>query len=346
MSEVSEAPVRRSLATRYEAIRRILPGTAVAVLVAMSAILVSERHGGPVMLMALLIGMAVNFLREHERLKPGLIFTCKSVLRLGVALLGARITAQYLADLGWAAIVLVIFGVLTTIAVGIVLSRLLGLSSWLGVLIGGAVAICGAAAAAALSAVLPRHAKSDADTAMTIIGVTALSTVAMIAYPIIGHAVGLDDRGSGFFLGLTIHDVAQVVGAGYSVSEQAGDISVVVELFRVLLLLPVVLGLTLMVSAVGRRAGTGRPGVPTFVIGFAALVLLGSLGLIPAEAAPHLSAASRWCLVIAMAGIGISTSLGEIRELGYRPAIVLVGSTAVIAVLGLAGALLLFAPGR
>ena len=349
MSEAAQAPkapLRRAFAATFETIRSLIPGLAVAVLVAMSAKLVIAHHGGPVMLMALLMGMAVGFLREDRRLRPGLTFTCKSVLRVGVALLGARITVQYLADLSWAALLFVIAGVLLTIAADVALSRLLGRSPWFGVLAGGAVGICGASAAAGLAAVLPRHEKSDADTALTIIGVTALSTAAMIAYPIVGHAVGLDDNASGFFLGATIHDVAQVVGAGYSVSDQTGDIAVVVKLFRVLLLLPVVLGVTLAVSISARCGGSGRQRVPVFVIGFMALVGLSSLGLIPADAAAHLSTASRWCLVIAMVGIGINTSLGEIRELGYRPAAILVGTTVFIAALGLTGASLLFTPAR
>jgi uncharacterized membrane protein YadS len=94
------------------------------------------------------------------------------------------------------------------------------------------------------------------------------------------------------------------------------------------------------------RGETARPTLPAFVAGFAALVALGSFGLIPSKVASYLSGASRWCLVIAMAGIGIHTSLGQIRQLGYRPAVVLVGSTVAIAVFGLAAALLLFAPGR
>jgi uncharacterized integral membrane protein (TIGR00698 family) len=226
------------------------------------------------------------------------------------------------------------------------LARFLGRSSWFGVLAGGAVGICGASAAAALSAVLPRRETSDADTAMTIIGVTALSTIAMIAYPVIGRAVGLDDQGIGFFLGVTIHDVAQVVGAGYSVSDLAGNVAVVVKLFRVLLLLPVVVLVAFAVRMTVSRGGAARPTLPAFVVGFAALVALGSFGLIPSQVASWLSGASRWCLVIAMAGIGIHTSLGQIRQLGYRPAVVLVGSTVAIALFGLAAALLLFAPSR
>ncbi len=331
-----------SLRRHAESARRILPGFAVAAMVAMSAALVTEHHGGPVMLMALLMGMAVGFLREYQGLAPGLIFACKTVLRIGVALLGARITVQYLSDLGWAALIVVIGIVLATIAAGVALSRILGRSSWFGLLAGGAVAICGASAAAALSAVLPRHDKSGADTAMTIIGVTMLSTAAMIAYPVIGQVIGLEERGIGFFLGVTIHDVAQVVGAGYSVSEEAGNVAVVVKLFRVLLLLPIVVGVALAVNAAKIRTEAAPLRVPAFVAGFAVLVALASLGLIPPDVGNHASAASRWCLMIAMAGIGMTTSFGEIRALGFRPAIVLLGCTAFIAILGLCGALFLF----
>lgn len=333
------------LRSGIRAVRCILPGLAVAGLVAMSATLITQQYGGPIMLLALLMGMAVNFLRDDERLRAGIAFSGKTVLRLGVALLGIRITVQYLADLGIGPLIFVVIGVATTIACGVGLARLCGRSAWFGVLGGGAVAICGASAAAAIAAVLPRHDKSDADTAMTIIGVTALSTAAMIAYPIIGHGFGLDERAIGFFLGLTIHDVAQVVGAGYSVSDQAGNIAVVVKLFRVLLLLLVVASVVLAANSQRSRTSIGRFRVPAFVIGFAALVAVSSLSVIPAEAAARLSELSRWCLVVAMAGIGLSTSLGEIRELGYRPAVVLLGCTAFIAVVGLCGAWLFFSPG-
>jgi len=345
-AEAAEVPLSQSFLAMRERIRLVAPGLAVAILVAMSAKLITEHHGGPVMLMSLLLGMAVGFLRGDPRLRPGLIFTGKTVLRGGVALLGAQITIQYLTDLGWAALSLVVAGVVLTVLSGLGFARLLGRSPWFGILAGGAVGICGASAAAALAAVLPRHDKSDADTAMTIIGVTILSTIAMIAYPVIGQAVGLDQQGIGFFIGVTIHDVAQVVGAGYSVSELAGNVAVVVKLFRVLLLLPVVVVVAFAVRMAADRAGAARPALPAFVVGFAALVALGSVGLIPPEATAWLSGTSRWCLITAMAGIGISTSLGQIRQLGYRPAVVLVGATAVIAVFGLASALLLFPSGR
>ena len=336
-----DAPPDGPLRTAYAAARRILPGLAVSGLVAMSAVLVTEHHGGPVMLMALLMGMAVGFLRENERLAPGLRFGASTVLRTGVALLGARITAQYLSDLGWIALGAVAVGVALTLAVGIVLARALGRSGWFGALAGGAVAICGASAAAAISAVLPRQQRNEADTAMTIIGVTALSTVAMVLYPVIGKALDLGDRDIGFFIGLTIHDVAQVVGAGYSVSDEAGTIAVVVKLFRVVLLLPVVLVIALAARSASEGGTSMRAGLPGFVIAFAILAGAGSAGLIPPAASLWLSDLSRWCLILAMGAIGIRTSLKELQQLGYRPAVVLIGSTVFIGACGLLATALL-----
>jgi uncharacterized integral membrane protein (TIGR00698 family) len=349
MTEISEPALARELsraARLWTFVGDVFPGVAVAGLVAMSAKLVTEHHGGPVMLLALLMGMAVGFLREIPPLRPGLAFSSRTILRVGVALLGAQITLQFLAGLGWPALLFIALGVALTIAAGALIARLFGQTVWFGVLAGGAVGICGAAAAAAISAVLPRHEKSNADTAMTIIGVTALSTAAMIAYPLLGHALGMDDRTIGFFLGLTIHDVAQVVGAGYSVSDETGDLAVVVKLFRVILLLPVVLIVAFAVRTTAQRAGAARPGVPLFVVGFALLVVARSLDFIPAIAAPHLADLSRWCLVAAMAAIGILTALGEIRGLGYKPALLLTGLTVAIAVFGLMGTLLLPVLGR
>ena len=140
-----------------------------------------------------------------------------------------------------------------------------------GLLTGGAVAICGASAALAIAAVLPDGPEQQRATVMTVVGVTALSTVAMILYPLIAAAAGLDTHTTGIFLGATIHDVAQVVGAGYSVSAEAGDTATIVKLFRVALLLPVVLVLSLIVrNGAGAAPSSSRPPLlPVFLVAFA-----------------------------------------------------------------------------
>ena len=112
------------------------------------------------------------------------------------------------------------------------LARRLGLKPLFGVLSGGAVAICGASAALAIASVLPRNDTRERDTILTVVSVTALSTLAMILYPVFATSIGLDHKQAGIFIGGTIHDVAQVVGAGYTISNETGDIATYVKLLQ------------------------------------------------------------------------------------------------------------------
>lgn len=186
-------------------------------------VFLSEHYGAPQMLFALLIGMAFNFLATHERTGTGIEFSSSTLLRIGVALLGIRLSLSDMVANGWLPVMAIAVLVAVTIAGGVVFSRLAGRSTAFGLLTGGAVAICGASAALAISAVLSSAGRDDRDTLFTVVAVTTLSTLAMIVYPVLFAALGLDDTQTGFLIGATVHDVAQVVGAGYSVSDTAGD---------------------------------------------------------------------------------------------------------------------------
>src|SRR5690606_39240544 len=193
--------------------RPLLPGLSISIVVAMASTFVSQQYGGPTLLFALLIGMALHFLSKDAVSGPGIEFSAKTVLRVGVALLGVRISADQVEALGFSPVLIVIGGVCLTLLLGRVLSRPLGLAPQQGVLTGGAVAICGASAALAISAVLPQTRTSERDTLFTVIAVTTLSTMAMILYPLLVPALSLSDSQAGILFGGTIHDVAQVVGA-------------------------------------------------------------------------------------------------------------------------------------
>ena len=153
--------------------------------VAAAATFLSQHYGAPVMLFALLLGMAMNFLSAEGPCAPGIEFTARGVLRLGVALLGLRITVDQVVALGWHPVLLVVLGVVLTIGVSMLAARLLGFQSLFGLLSGGATAICGASAALALAAALPAHPQKERATLFTVVGVSALSTLAMIVYPMI-----------------------------------------------------------------------------------------------------------------------------------------------------------------
>ncbi|MEP7069281.1 MAG: putative sulfate exporter family transporter [Usitatibacter sp.] len=307
------------------------PGLAVAATVAIAATFLSVHYHASAMLFALLLGMALNFLAEEGRCLPGIQLASTVVLRTGVALLGLRITIAQVQALGWTTILLVVATVALTILVGIAVAKALKLGSALGTLAGGAVAICGASAALAIASILPKHQHAERDASFTVIGVTALSTLAMILYPILVAALGLDHRAAGVFLGGTIHDVAQVVGAGYSLSQETGDTATIVKLLRVAMLLPACLAIGLALLVRGAAAAHAAPVLPWFAVVFAAFVVVTSLGWIPTEVIETGSVVSRWCLVTAIAAIGMKTSLKSLVDMGVRPVMLVVTETLFLA---------------
>jgi uncharacterized integral membrane protein (TIGR00698 family) len=286
------------------------------------------------MLFALLLGMALNFLSAEGQCEPGIEFTARTVLRLGVALLGLRLTLAQMAALGWKPVVMVVVIVTITILLSIVVARLMGFNRLFGLLTGGATAICGASAALALAAALPAHPQKEKATLFTVIGVSALSTVAMIAYPMLCKLFELSPQQAGVFLGGTIHDVAQVVGAGYSMSRETGDAATVVKLMRVAMLLPVILCATLVTRAQSAGAGGKRPPLlPGFAVGFLVLACINSTGWVPPAVQQLGNDASRWALTIAISALGMKTQLKELAAVGIKPIALMIGETVFLAAL-------------
>jgi uncharacterized integral membrane protein (TIGR00698 family) len=309
----------------------IFPGVLAAGTIALAATWLAQHYNAPVMLFALLLGMAFHFLHEEGRCIAGIEFSSKSLLRVGVALLGARITIAQIADLGLAPVLTVVVGVISTIAFGVAVARLLGLRPMFGLLSGASVAICGASAALAVGSSMPEHENNERDTILTVIVVTALSTVAMILYPVLVKTIGFDDGRAGIFLGGTIHDVAQVVGAGYTISPATGDVATYVKLLRVAMLLPVVLAIPLLFRRRAARASNRKAALPLFLVGFASLVVLRSDGLIPGAVVVVANDVSRWCLVAAIAALGMKTSFKQVFAAGWRPVCLMCAETAWIA---------------
>jgi uncharacterized integral membrane protein (TIGR00698 family) len=317
--------------------RTLFPGVLASLVVAVAATFLSQHYGAPVMLFALILGMAMNFLSSDGACGAGIGFTAREVLRCGVALLGLRITLGQVAALGWHPVILVVVCVVVTICVSMIVAKLRGFQSLFGLLTGGATAICGASAALALAAALPAHPGKERATLFTVVGVSALSTLAMIVYPMLAQLLGLDAHGAGIFLGGTIHDVAQVVGAGYSMSRETGDVATLVKLMRVAMLLPVIVFAVMCTRAGGKGAGGPRPPLlPWFAVAFAVLVGINSTGWIPAGLTKLGTDLSQWCLVTAMAAIGMKTQLRDLATVGLKPVALMVGETVFLIVLVLA----------
>ena len=259
--------------------QKVFPGLMMCVVVALAAKLICEHFGAPVMLMALLIGMAFNFLTEdYGKCLAGIEFSAKALLRIGAAFLGLGITLQQIATTGHEVLDINVGGVVLTIVCSLGLSRVR-----FGLLTGGAVAICGASAALAISSVLRKNKILERDTVFTVIAVTAFSTMAVIIYPINADYAGLSEIATGVFPRETIHDVAQFAGAGYSVSDLTGETATFVKLLRVAVLVPIVLVLSI-VFAETREPGQKRSlTIPFFVSGFSALVVAETYGLVPSS---------------------------------------------------------------
>ena len=339
LTDKREARDDRTLGYRDVAqARTLFPGVIACAVVAAAATFLADHYGAPLMLFALLLGMAMNFLSGEGPCAAGIEFTGRTVLRIGVALLGLRITASQVVELGWQPLVIVVLSVVLTIGVSMVLARLLGFQSLFGLLSGGATAICGASAAMALAAALPNHPLKERATLFTVIGVSVLSTMTMIVYPMLAQTIGLDPRLAGVFLGATIHDVAQVVGAGYGMSQQTGDVATLVKLMRVAMLLPVIAFAVVLVRArsTGEASGPRPPLLPMFAVAFAVLVAINSTGWLPGAAAKAGSEFSRWCLVAAIAGIGMKTQLKELATVGLKPVVLMLAETTFLAALVLA----------
>jgi len=333
-------------------LRRLAPGVLVSALVAVLAVIgapwVARVITIPAMVLALLIGIALHAIAARPAFQPGLVFCVKTLLRWAVALLGLRIALGDIAALGLGTGIVVVISMVVTILAGFLAARALGLPAPYGALAGVGTAVCGASATLATSVVLPDYKGKEADVVFVVVAVNALATLAMVVYPPLDAALGFDGQATGVMLGATIHDVAQVVGAGYAVSDIAGNTAVIVKLFRVFLLLPVVLAVGWWFARRGAAARAAKVPVPVFAFVFLALCILNSVLPSIAAVAPLyaqtkavLVEASTDGLLIAIGALGLGTSVSAIGMLGWRHIVTVGATTLVILVVATGGLMLL-----
>ncbi|MBN9538448.1 MAG: putative sulfate exporter family transporter [Reyranella sp.] len=321
-------------------LRRSAPGIALCAAIAAVAFYLDThsllRFGVvwvPPLILTLVIGMALQPLSAKAVLKPGLEFSGRTLLRVGVALYGARLTLGQLVDSGALPVVIAIAAVGCTIVFGAWAARFFGLSRDFGLLTGCATGVCGAAAAMAASAVLPKHENSDRDLAFTVMGVNFLSTVVMVIYPALHDVLRFSLFEMGVFLGGAIHDVAQVAGAGQTMGPQVLSDSIITKLLRVAALLPAIAGIAWWVAKSGGPQSTARPTPPVFLFGFLALVILNSLGVVPPEVRDAIGVISSFLIITAIAALGMKTSLLALARIGIAPVMLLITETIFIGLL-------------
>lgn len=338
-------------------LRPLLPGILLSAVVAIASAQLEPvlkaatggRVGIPAIVIALVIGMLLHPLANNERFAPGMTFCVKKLLRWAIALLGLRIALGDIVALGLSTALLVVGSMVVTTVVGFALAHRLGREAGMGALAGVATAVCGASAALATATVVPDYRNKAADVAFTVIAMNVFATAAMLLYPLICVWLDFTPQQTGIMLGGTIHDVAQVVGAGQSVSDDVANAAVIVKLFRVFLLLPAVLIVGWwLVRDGGDGLAKAKVPVPVFAIVFLGLCVLNSLlALAPAVQPLYLPLrdglleASRWGLLIAIAALGLGTSIGSMARLGWRHLALVTGTSLTILVIVTGGLVLI-----
>lgn len=308
-----------------------LSGICFCLLLVLGASYIADHYGSSKILGALLLGMAFNSISNYPEFAPGLDFCAKQVLRIGVALLGVRITFSQISELGLQPLMVVAAVVVATIVFSIVLAHLLKVDVILGVISGAAVGICGASAALAVAAVLPGSSKSEKHLLCTVVGVAGLSTICMVLYPGLLLALGMTPAQMGLFLGASIHDVAQVFGAGDMISPAVAQLATYTKMLRVAMLVPVIMILAVLFSANTGQGRIRRMLPPPFLMAFVGFVILANVNILPQASLTWFSSFSQICLWTAMAALGAKTNLVELWHVGRKPFVLLLVNTIFIA---------------
>jgi uncharacterized integral membrane protein (TIGR00698 family) len=308
----------------------IWPGLSLCVVAAGSAAWLSEHYGFPIMLLGLLVGLSLNFITHDPLTHRGLDFASRTCLRAGIVLLGLQVSAAQIGALG-AVPFAALLGIMTlTILAGIAGARLAGQSRHAGLLAGGSTAICGASAALALYGAIGKERLSQAQFALTLVGISLASAFAMSVYPAIAGELGLSDRQAGFLIGASIHDVAQAIGGGYAFSDAAGSYATIVKLSRVALLAPVVLVVSLMLGAgeeTAARPWWHRLSLPWFIAAFLAAVALNSALALPPQVGGYALTLSKGLLLLAVTATAMRSRMDLLMDMGWRAAVPVITAT-------------------
>ncbi|MFN4356978.1 YeiH family protein [Sphingopyxis alaskensis] len=318
-----------------------LPGILVTAIAALAAAWLADHYAAPIVLMGLLIGLALSFLSQDVRTHAGLDLMSQTALRIGIVLVGARITAVQLAEMGPLPFLLLVAIMLAVILVTVASAHLFAQDRHAALLAGGATAICGASAALALWSLIGDRRIDQARFTLTLVGITVASALAMTLYPVLAAELGLTDAQAGFLIGASIHDVAQAIGGGFSFSPQAGEVATIVKLTRVALLAPM---LMLVALWLGRRgeAGARIPlRLPWFILGFLAVVAINSLVAIPRPVQAGAATGAQALLLLAIVATAMKARLHLLLDQGWQSFAPIIVATLASFLLSLGAALLL-----
>lgn len=289
----------------------------------------------------MLLGIVIaNTVGVPAMATPGVRVAVQRILRLGIVLLGARLSLAAILAIGVDALGLVVACMTLALGAALLAGRLFALPPRLALLIGVGTAVCGNTAIVATAPVVKAE---EREVSFAVATITLFGTLAVFVYPFIGRALGLSDADFGTWAGVAVNDTSQVVAASAAYSPEARDVATVVKLIRNALMAPLIV----LIAWWWQRQGTAgdarggvRKAVPMFVLGFLALAVLRTAGIIDAPLAGLLDEVAKVCILVALAGVGLSTRLRDMRAIGPAPFVAGLGTAALLAALSL-GAILL-----
>lgn len=310
---------------------KLVPGFAAALIIAaisklIESILPIHLIGASVI--ALFIGMIINhFWKPNDTFSVGLKFTSKKILKFAIILLGASLNIKIVLEVGKMSLCVMAFTLLTCFGVGYFVGRALKINWKLSNLISAGTGICGGSAIAAIAPVIDAD---DSDIAYAMSATFLFDMAMIVLFPIMGQAMGLSDMAYGLWAGTAVNDTSSVVAAGYAFSEAAGDFATMVKLTRTLSIIPTVIAFALINARIKRKeAGAGGAAVkaklgltkiiPWFILGFLALAVINSFGLIPQAVSSGMKDVSKFLMVSALAAIGLNTSFKDMKKSGFAP---------------------------
>lgn len=320
---------------RWAHLTALLPGLGLAVAIAVVATVVGRRFplvGGPVTGIVLGVVLAAS-IKPGARLRPGITFSSKAVLQTSVVVLGSQLSLLQIVRVGVGSLPVMLGTLTVALGAAYLLGRWLGVVGNLRTLIGVGTGICGASA---IAAVTPVIGAVGAEVTYAVSTIFLFNVSAVLAFPVVGHLLGMSQHAFGLFAGTAVNDMSSVVATATTYGPEAANFAVVVKLTRTLLIIPIVLGLAALTARRDRRLAADIlvPGdlaaieppkvniwrlVPKFLIGFLIVAAANTAGLIPAAVHPALSQVSVFLITVALSAIGLSTDLAGLRRAGHRP---------------------------
>lgn len=291
-----------------------IPGILLCILIGILSLNFSNLIPLGSVTISIIIGILVgNSITLHHSFSKGITFSEKKILAIAIALTGINLDYNVILSLGFKTLFIIIFTMIFTILSAIVIGKKFQFNSHLSLLVGIGNAVCGSSAIAAAQGVIKTEEKN---VGLSIAVINFLGTIGIFFIPSIGKLLNLSDLSIGILAGNTLQAIGQVSAAGYSISDNSGEIALIVKMCRILMITPIVLSLSLFFSDNSKKSN--RPQIPVFILAFIIISILNSFHIFNATIINFVKGISKILLIIAMAGIGLKISLKDIVSGGKQ----------------------------